>query len=69
MPQQRVLRWIWFLLQFFPSVGTAKVVFGKAGAAVLGVVFPLGVYMSVHPIPSSPDVHRGWEGGSESQGP
>lgn len=40
---------------FFPS--TEQVNFGKAGAALLGVVFPLGVYMSVHPISSSPDLH------------
>lgn len=42
---------------FFPSVSTEQVNFGKAGAVLLGVVFPLGVYMSVHPISSSPDLH------------
>lgn len=55
VPQQAVLKL--FFTGFFPSVSTEQVNFGKAGAVLLGVVFPLGVYMSVHPISSSADLH------------
>lgn len=45
---------------FFPECGHRRGYFGKAGGAFWGVVFPLGVHMSVHPISSSPDLH--WAG-------
>lgn len=41
---------------FFPEYGHRKGYFEKAGAVVLGAVFPLAVHMSVHPISSSPDL-------------
>lgn len=60
VPRQGVLEWISVLLCSVLSGSTGKVGSGKAGAAFLGAVFPLGVDTSVHPSSSSADLH--WVG-------
>lgn len=42
---------------FVPECEHSKGYFWEIRSCVLGVVFPLDVYMSVHPICSSTDLH------------